>query len=209
MVEGKNVIIYSSDSDDKALLEELKIYAPEATIMPFDNSIKPEDIGEAMSSDQENLFVVAATKDQDIDMLLSKLTSVKATNYNKSMSVLGSSSFSRSSVDRSNYFKLDVKYISPYHIDRTDSDVVDFDRRYIEKYYRLPSLFAYRGHDIALIFFNMMLNYGSDFGDYMDGHIAEILRTRYSFERDEAGGKVSNREFMLVNYTPLYNIIVK
>lgn len=209
LVKDKHVIIYSSDSDDKTLIDELKIYAPEATIMPFDNMVKPEEIGEQMSSEEENIFVVAATKDQDIDMLLSKLTSVKATNYNKSMSVLGSSSFARSSVDRSNYFRLDVKYISPYHIDRSDSDVLDFDRRYIAKYNRQPSLFAYRGHDVALIFFNMMMSYGSNFSDYMDGHIAEILRTRYSFKRDEDGGKVSNREFMLVNYTPLYNIIVK
>ncbi len=208
-LEDKRVIIYESSNDDQQLIAAIKSIASDTACLAFNNLQTPESIGEYMDKEKKNIFVVAAKDDQNIDMILSKLSSVKGTNYNKAMSVLGASNFSRSRVDRANFFKLDVSYISPYHVDRSDEDTYELDRLYIEKYNRQPSLFAYRGYDVALIVFGMMAEHGSEFTKYMDGHTSQLLRTKYKFVKDGDEGKIANSEFMLINYTPHFNIEVR
>jgi hypothetical protein len=59
-------------------------------------------------------------------------------------------------IDRQSFFKNNVLFVVPYHAKRNDETIRCFDGRYIEAYGTLPSMFAYRGYDAAMIFCRKM-----------------------------------------------------
>ena len=205
----KKVIFFTSEADDSAFVAQIKAIAPQDYIsVPFDIKAKPETIGPVLDQSRENVFVVAASTEQATDALLSKLTTIKGTYYNRGVSVLGSPRFARmTSLDPAYFFKLDVKYITSYHVDRTNPQVLEFDSTYITRFHKVPSLYAYRGYDVTMFFLGSMKEFGSRFYDYIDDYFTTILQVRYRFRKEDTGFR--NVEWMLVNYTPSYNILVK
>ena len=163
-------------------------------------------------SERPRLFVVLANKEVDVDRILGTISSSKVAVTERSIpcaayTVLGTSRWGRySNIDHTTYFNNNVVMISTYHAKREVSAVREFDSRYIEAYGALPSLYAYRGYDTAILFGEGMrgdIDYNMLDKRYMP------LQTVYKFAQESENGRYVNQEWMRIDYNSNYTITVQ
>lgn len=200
-LEGKSYASYTYSFNQKSILTPKNALA---------QSI--EGVEELLKKEKPALFIVLANNETDVDRILGTLASAKVAITERSEScsdyvVLGTSRWSRfNNIDHTSYFNNNVVMISTYHAKRDSSLVREFDSRYIESYKMLPSLYAYRGYDTAIIFCGGMR---SDIEYKMLDKRYTPLQTGYKFFQTELGGKYVNREWVRINYNSNYSITLE
>lgn len=200
-LEGKSYAAYTYSFNQKSILTPKNALA---------QSI--EDVEELLKKEKPALFIVLANNETDVDRILGTLASAKVAITERSEScadyvVLGTSRWSRfNNIDHTSYFNNNVVMISTYHAKRDSALVREFDSRYIESYKMLPSLYAYRGYDTAMIFCGGMR---SDIEYKMLDKRYTPLQTGYKFFQTELGGKYINREWVRINYNNNYSITLE
>ncbi len=168
------------------------------------------DLSPLLSTEEESLIVILAGSEIETDRILAALASAKIALRARQQSVspyvvLGNNRWSRyRNIDRSLLFSNAVTMISTYHVDRSDERMRRFISKYITAYGELPSLFAYRGYDAAVIFGSLLYD-GSM-------HYAERrfvpLQTPYRFEPQTSGVR-SNSEWAVVTYNPNFTLTIR
>lgn len=165
-----------------------------------------------LMSETPRLFIVLANKEVDVDRILGTISSSKVAISERSIpcaeyTVLGTSRWGRfSNIDHTTYFNNNVVMISTYHAKRDAQAVREFDSRYIEAYGGLPSLYAYRGYDAAILFCGGMR--GDIEYNMLDKRYTP-LQTVYKFVQEGENGKYVNQEWMRINYNSNYTITVE
>lgn len=104
------------------------------------------------------------------------------------------------------FFKNHVIFSSTYHAKRDAQIVRDFDSAYIRAFGTLPTLYAYRGYDAAMIFCPAMYN---DIEYDMEGRVYAPLQTVYRFEYPVTNANHVNRNWMRVDYNPDFTITLQ
>lgn len=171
-----------------------------------------ESMDDILKSEKPCLFIVLANAETDVDRILGTISSSKVALTDRSepsaqYAVLGTSRWGRfNNIDHTSYFNNNVVMISTYHAKRDSEAVRDFDSRYIESYGSLPSLYAYRGYDTAMIFCAGMRG-GIEY-NMLDKRYTP-LQTTYKFVRGNAGDRYINQEWVRVNYTSDYTITIE
>ena len=200
-LEGKSYLAYTYSFDKES------IFTPRnAATKPLEENI------EILDTDQEITFIVFANRETDVDRILGTLGSAKNSNTERSIKcakykVLGSSRWSRfGNIDQTTFFNNDVVMISTYHAKRDKAVVRNFDSRYIKSYRTLPSLYAYRGYDTAIIFGGGMR---SDIQYNMLDKRYVPLQTEYKFLQEAEGQKYVNGQWMRVNYNNDHTITLQ
>ncbi|MFI3280033.1 MAG: penicillin-binding protein activator [Rikenellaceae bacterium] len=170
------------------------------------------DLSGFINNDKDNTIVVMASGETDVDRILSALSSAqinivarggKAPRYE----VLGNSEWSRyQNIDRTILFKNNVALLSSYHAKRDNLSVRRFDSEYIKKYGAIPSLYTYRGYDVAVIFGEGIY---SDMDYSLEGRSFTPLQSSYRFEKDPESGIHTNTEWIRVNYNNNYTITIE
>ncbi len=165
-----------------------------------------------LMSETPRLFIVLANKEVDVDRILGTISSSKVAISERSIpcaeyTVLGTSRWGRfSNIDHTTYFNNNVVMISTYHAKRDAQAVREFDSRHIEAYGGLPSLYAYRGYDAAILFCGGMR--GDIEYNMLDKRYTP-LQTVYKFVQEDENGKYVNQEWMRINYNSNYTITVE
>lgn len=200
-LEGKSYMAYTYSFDKES------IFTPRnAAAKPLEETI------EILDTDQEITFIVFANRETDVDRILGTLGSAKNSNTERSIKcakykVLGSSRWSRfGNIDHTTFFNNDVIMISIYHAKRDNATVRAFDSRYIKSYRALPSLYAYRGYDTAIIFGEGMR---SDIQYNMLDKRYIPLQTEYKFIQSGEGGTFVNSQWIRVNYNSDHTITLQ
>lgn len=198
---GKTFATYNYTFNQKSILT------------PTNSVAQPiEGVDELLKKEKSALFIVLANTETDVDRILGTLASAKVAITERSEScdnyvVLGTSRWSRfNNIDQTSFFNNNVVMISTYHAKRDSALVREFDSRYIEAYKMLPSLYAYRGYDTAIIFCGGMR---SDIEYNMLDKRYTPLQTGYKFYQTEIGGKYINREWVRINYNSNYSITLE
>ncbi|MBR5333939.1 MAG: LysM peptidoglycan-binding domain-containing protein [Alistipes sp.] len=200
-LEGKSYATYNYTFDQKSILTPTNALAQQI-----------ESVDELLKKEKPALFIVLANTETDVDRILGTLASSKVAITERSENcanyvVLGTSRWSRfNNIDQTSYFNNNVVMISTYHAKRDSALVREFDSRYIEAYKMLPSLYAYRGYDTAIIFCGGMR---SDIEYNMLDKRYTPLQTGYKFFQTEIGGKYINREWVRINYNSNYSITLE
>lgn len=223
---GRDIYLIYADSFDKefegevlALLKD-KPYATytysfnqKSIFTPRNSAARQiEVMDDILKEEKPCLFVVLANKETDVDRILGTISSSKVAITEKSEKsapyvVLGTSRWGRfNNIDHTTYFNNNVVMISTYHAKRDSQVVREFDSRYIEAYNSLPSLYAYRGYDAAVIFCTGMR---SDIDYNMLDKKYTPLQTSYQFSHKGEGDKYVNQEWMRVNYNSNYTITIE
>lgn len=223
---GRDIYLIYADSFDKefegevlALLKD-KPYAAytysfnqKSIFTPRNSAARQiEVMDDILKEENPCLFVVLANKETDVDRILGTISSSKVAITEKSEKsapyvVLGTSRWGRfNNIDHTTYFNNNVVMISTYHAKRDSQVVREFDSRYIEAYNSLPSLYAYRGYDAAVIFCTGMR---SDIDYNMLDKKYTPLQTSYQFSHKGEGDKYVNQEWMRVNYNSNYTITIE
>ena len=223
---GRDIYLIYADSFDKefegevlALLKD-KPYAAytysfnqKSIFTPRNSAARQiEVMDDILKEEKPCLFVVLANKETDVDRILGTISSSKVAITEKSEKsapyvVLGTSRWGRfNNIDQTTYFNNNVVMISTYHAKRDSQVVREFDSRYIEAYNSLPSLYAYRGYDAAVIFCTGMR---SDIDYNMLDKKYTPLQTSYQFSHKGEGDKYVNQEWMRINYNSNYTITIE
>ena len=201
LLQGKSYGAYTYSFDQKS------IFTPKNELAPA-----IEGVEEILKNEKPALFIVLANAETDVDRILGTLSSAKVSLTERSEScgaytVLGTSRWGRfNNIDHTSYFNNNVVMVSTYHAKRDSALVREFDSRYIEAYNMLPSLYAYRGYDSAMIFCAGM---HSDIEYSMLDKVYTPLQTGYKFHLTETGGKYINREWVRINYNSNYTITLE
>ena len=200
-LQGKPHFAYTYSFDQKS------IFTPKSATTP-----SVEGVEDILKGEKPATFIVLANTETDVDRILGTLSSAKVSLTERSETcvdymVLGTSRWGRfNNIDQTSYFNNNVVMVSTYHAKRDSALVREFDSRYIETYNMLPSLYAYRGYDTAIMFCGGMR---SDIEYSMLDKIYTPLQTCYKFFSTEMGGKYINREWMRINYNNNYTITIK
>lgn len=171
----------------------------------------PSDLTPLLQNKEENVFVILAENEVDVDRILAAIasadTSITSRGFTApSFVVLGNARWHRfNNIDRTMFFKDRVVFVSTYHAKRDAAVITDFDSSYIRSFGALPTLYSYRGYDAAMIFCPAM--YG-DIEKDLENTSYTPLQTTYRFERDDEGNHV-NRNWTRVNYNSDYTITIE
>lgn len=224
---GRDIyLIYASSNDkefEQEIIKELHGRPYAAYNYSFTNqksTFKPrnaearaiESIDDILKGEKPCLFIVLANAETDVDRILGTISSSKVALTDRSEPsaqyvVMGTSRWGRfNNIDHTSYFNNNVVMISTYHAKRDSKAVRDFDSRYIEAYGALPSLYAYRGYDTAMIFCAGMR--GDIEYNMLDKRYTP-LQTTYKFVRGNAGERYINQEWVRVNYNNDYTITIE
>lgn len=167
------------------------------------------DITEFMRSRTDKLFVVLASKETDVDRVLTTLSSTRASILGRGSLmgdyvVVGNRRWKQmTSIDKQTFFNNNTLFLVPYHANRGNSSVAVFDARYIKAYEALPTMYAYRGYDAAMIFCRKMF---CGFEDDVN-EVVMPLATPYTFTFNE--GLYVNTCWTMEHYKSNFTIEVE
>lgn len=178
----------------------------------------PSNLTPLLENDDDNLFIILSDNETEVDRILAALASADTNITSRGrkaprFSVLGNTRWNRyNNIDRTIFFKTRVIFFSTYHAKRDAAAVRDFDSAYIRAFGALPTLYAYRGYDAAMIFVPAMFN---DIQYDMEGRTYTPLQTTYLFGRggsqieDAPNRNHVNRNWMRVDYHNDFTITVQ
>lgn len=169
----------------------------------------PSDLSPLLENQERSVFVILAGTEVEVDRILAALASANIALKSRAASaapfvVFGNNKWNRyRNIDRSLFFSNNVVMLSTYHIDRTNPIVGKFSSDYIKAFGSVPSLYAYRGYDVAMIFIRSLYN---DMESGLEGLRYSPLLTPYIFI-EESNSKVrTNSEWVRVNYNSNFTI---
>ena len=169
-----------------------------------DEPISPSDMTPLLQQEGNNTLIVLANNETDVDRILTAIASANISLRAKTrtvapFTVVGNPKWNRyNNIDRSILFQDNVVMLSSYHARRDNEQVYEFDRRFITEFGALPTLFAYRGFDTAVIFGNGA--FSEDITVAMSGKQYTPLMTPYTFQSG------TNSEWVRINYIRNYTI---
>ncbi len=181
-----------------------------------DEPISPSDMSPLLRQEGNNTFIVLANNETEVDRILTAIASANISLTAKTrnvapFTVLGNSKWSRyNNIDRSILFQDNVVMLSSYNARRENEQIYEFDRRFITEFGSMPSLFAYRGYDTAIIFGHGI--FSNDYKQAMCGKQYTPLMTPYTFKGydkmpDGSTTEVqTNSEWVRINYHKNYTI---
>ncbi len=222
--EGKRVTLIYTASTDKEFEQEMLTLLGDTpfkrheynyqhpSIKVKEGELHPSDLSPLLDNDEENLFIVLSDNEIDVDRVLAALasadTNLRARSLrNPQYTVLGNSRWNRyQNIDRSIFFKNRVIFFSTYHAKRDSERIVAFDRAYLRAFGSLPSLYAYRGYDAAMIFVEGMYN---DIEYDLEDRRYTPLQTIYRFSQEEEHKSHRNSDWMRVNYNSDFTITIE
>ncbi|MBP3426521.1 MAG: LysM peptidoglycan-binding domain-containing protein [Rikenellaceae bacterium] len=217
MTPGSNIVMVTSERDEKEFVAEMQqvLKGIPYKTYHYDPVNDAGEIVNIIDWNRPNLFVVPAADEVTVDKTLAGISSAynntsARTARTAEIRVLGQSKWVRyNALDKNLYFKLGVCYVSSFHVDRTNARVRAFDARYIAAYGEMPSLYAYKGYDVAKSFVRALFTPGSSFDDRLNCNSEVLLQMPYNYSQAQPGAAHLNREWIVVEYTPDYNIKVK
>jgi hypothetical protein len=175
-------------------------------------SPSPSDLTYLLRGKEKTVIVITAKKDVDVDRILTALASAKLSLVDRSQSVvpfvtLVNNSWSRSkTIDKTLFFKNNVTMLSKYYSYRSDDKIRNFDKLFVMEYNSLPSPYAYRGYDAAVVFVPALYG-GIETG--LEGISFEPLMTPYIFRKVGSSGVHKNTQWVKINYNDDYTITIE
>lgn len=170
------------------------------------------DLTPLLQQEGRQIFVVMADNEVDVDRILAAIASADTGIVSRGLTapqfaVVGNARWNRyANIDRTMFFKDRVTMVSSYHAKRDAEAVKEFDSRYVKAFGTLPTLYSYRGYDVAALFAPAM--YG-DIQYDMEGRTYTPLQTSYLFAQPEGRHIHVNQQWVRLNYRPDFTITLE
>ena len=216
------VVIYTDNVDTKFTAEVLSMIKPGVQVVEHkyvyqhasevsktSKSSSPSDLTPLLRGKEPTVFVITSSNGVEVDRILTALTSAKISLTARSQSVVpfvvyGNNRWSRhTNLDKTLYFNNNVVMLSKYHASRSDANTRAFNRLFVREFGDLPTLFAYRGYDAAVVFVSALYD---GIGNGLEGAHVTPLLTPYHFEVDAATGVRKNNQWVKVTYNSDFTI---
>lgn len=180
--------------------------------LEVDETPSPSDMSPLLRSEQETVFVITANNEVEVDRILAAIASANIALTARAQRpapfvIFGNNHWNRyRNIDRSILFTNNVTMLSTYHAHRSEPKIKQFDKRFVEAYGSLPSLYAYRGYDAAMVFVKAL--YDNIESGLEGAHFIPLL-SPYTFETDAQSGLHINNSWVKVNYNSNYTITIE
>ncbi len=224
-VDSPNVILVSSEAGNDAEFEremEAELSGMDVGRYTVEDGVGADrrstgsGIAGLIDWDRENIFVVLGAGEVAVDDALATISS----SYNNAsarqnrtarIKVVGSSRWgSYGRIDRNLYFKLGVRFVTSYYIDRQREEVREFDSRFLSAYGLVPTRAAFRGYDAIVIFVRALFEDGWSFDDRVESATERVATgVPYNFDWTPGLRRRINREWQLVEFSADYNVTVR
>ncbi len=172
----------------------------------------PSDLSPLIEGEGRNTIFILSDNETDVDRVLSALVSAEISLRSRSQrvsdfSVVNNPQWNRyTNIDRAMMFRACLTAFSSYHATRDSQVIKEYDSRYVEAFGTLPSLYSYRGYDVAMIFCEGMY---SDIEYGMEGRTFKPLQTTYRFQRGQGTLSRANQNWIKVNYLSNFTITLE
>ncbi len=209
LLKGHDYTIHNYEYEHPSVIAERMRDAKRANI---ELETSPSDLSPLILGDTLTTIFIMSDNETDVDRILSALASAKISLSSRTQSVcdfrvVGNPQWNRySNIDRAMLFDANLTAFSSYHAKRDAEVIKRFDSRYIDAFGALPSLYSYRGYDVAKIFGEGLY---SDIENGMEGRVFTPLQSGYKFERVQNGNGRANSNWIRVNYLPNYTITLE
>ncbi len=177
--------------------------------LEVDETPSPSDMSPLLRGEEPSVIVITADNEIEVDRILAAIASANIALTARSHRVVpfvvyGNNRWNRyRNIDRAILFTNRVTMLSTYHARRSEPVIKAFDKRFVEEFGALPSLYAYRGYDAAVVFVKSL--YGTMETGLEGAHLKPLL-TPYSFEPNSANGLRINNQWIKVNYNSNFTI---
>ena len=177
-----------------------------------DDTPSPSDMSPLLQGDTPSVIVITADNEIEVDRILAAIASANIALTARSQRVVpfvvfGNNRWNRyRNIDRATLFNNNVTMLSTYHARRSEPVIKGFDKRFVAEYGLLPSLYAYRGYDAAVIFVKSL--YGT-METALEGVLSLPLLTPYMFEMNPTSGVRVNNQWVKVNYNSNFTITIE
>ena len=202
-------IIEKREKEREKLREKLREEGVPDSLMMIDDTPSPSDMSPLLRGDDSTVIVVTANNEIEVDRILAGIASANIALTARSQRVVpfvvyGNTRWNRyRNIDRATLFANNVMMLSTYHARRSEQVIKSFDKRFVEEFNALPSLYAYRGYDAAVVFVSSL--YGAMESGMEGAHIKPLL-TPYVFEPNSENGLRVNNQWIKVNYNSNFTI---
>jgi LysM repeat protein len=175
-------------------------------------TVAPSDFIKYLRDGIPTVFIVTASTEMEVDRILNKFSQIKKAmeRYGSKASqfvVVGNNRWNNfKSIDRTLFFTVGMTTLATYSAHRSIPIIKRFDKRFIREFGALPTRYAYRGYDAAVIFVNAL--YGS-IENNLEGERLCPLVTPYTFHTDEVRGLHINSEWSKVHYNNDFKVTVE
>ena len=177
--------------------------------LEVDETPSPSDMSPLLRGEEPTVIVITADNEIEVDRILAAIASANISLTARSQRVVpfvvfGNNRWNRyRNIDRAILFANNVTMLSTYHARRSEPVIRAFDKRFVEEFGSLPSLYAYRGYDAAVVFVKSL--YGAMETGLEGAHSMPLL-TPYTFEVDATNGLRINNQWIKVNYNSNFTI---
>ena len=162
-----------------------------------------------LRGEEPTVIVVTADNEIEVDRILAAIASANIALTARSQRVVpfvvfGNNRWNRyRNIDRAILFTNKVTMLSTYHARRSEPIIRAFDKRFVEEFGTLPSLYAYRGYDAAVVFVKALYN---TIETGLEGTLSTHLLSPYAFEQNPTSGIRVNNQWIKVNYNSNFTI---
>jgi hypothetical protein len=171
------------------------------------------DFASLIDWERPNVLVVLSGNEQTVNLTLATVSSSYSNasarrGRRADISVIGTSKWANynASIDLNLFFKLNVKFVTNYYINRSDANTRLFEARYLETYGDFPTRAAFRGYDAAALFAGALFESGSSFGERLERVGTTPLGTPYRFVQADGTLRHVNDQWTLVSFSGDHNI---
>ena len=202
-------IIEKREKEREKLREKLREEGVADSLMMIDDTPSPSDMSPLLRSEEPTVIAITADNEIEVDRILAGIASANIALTARSQRVApfvvyGNNRWNRyRNIDRAILFSNRVTILSTYHAHRSDDIIKAFDKRFVEEFSSLPSLYAYRGYDAAVVFVKSL--YGAMETGLEGAHLKPLL-SPYSFESNAESGVRINNQWIKVNYNSNFTI---
>jgi len=163
-------------------------------------------LAHALSENAPNVIIIAS---EDGPVMSESLTNVHALSRKYDLNVIGYPSMRYlDNLDHKICFDLGLMIYTPYWIDYSKKDVLQFNSDFRKKFRTEPSeiSYAWQGYDIVYYFLSGMAMHGKEFLAHPEIHNPELLHTEFDFRRKSYSDGFENEKLFLVRYANNYDL---
>jgi LysM repeat protein len=171
----------------------------------FDND-SINRLGHALSGTTNNVIVIAS---EDAPVISETLMDIHTLSKKFNVTVYGYPLLrGMDNLDPRFLFELGLLIYSPYWIDYSRKDVIQFNSDYRKKFFTEPSelSYAWLGYDITYYFLSGLAVHGSEFIQHPEIHNPDLLQTEFDFIRRTPEDGFENQKLFPVRFTKEYEI---
>ncbi len=149
-----------------------------------------------LSVGRKNYILFLSSNEPEVNKFLSK---VRLLTKDYDISVIGSPSWRRFSLDVSHLHRLKTYVVSPNYINYDSDTIKTFISKFQTFYKTLPTKYAFWGYDVTWYFVNAVGYFGNEFAHCLPSYNPYLLESEFKFQQTD-NGSYQNTKVQIIYY---------